>query len=217
MKPALPADLDFALKIAELHGHLLVGDELVKQSQWTAALPHFLHPSEELYGDLRDRLKEYNTPPFETALKVLARIVKAKNGGADYEAAVKAVKDALEAADAGLKAKQSNWGTFTVETTLELLKESAREYQQAVVKGRIAKAVEYQDARGFIWHGEKLLESVASDLEKKDVDALRRAREAIGELMKAFPSPVPPKTPVKDYGAVLGDVSRVELAAGRLL
>ena len=46
----LPPDLDFALKIAQMRGHLLVGDELVKQGQWAAALPHFLHPSEELYG-----------------------------------------------------------------------------------------------------------------------------------------------------------------------
>ena len=40
----------FALRIALMRGHLLVGDELVKQQQWNAALPHFLHPSEEIYG-----------------------------------------------------------------------------------------------------------------------------------------------------------------------
>ena len=58
----LPADLDFALRIAQMRGHLLVGDELVKQGQWAAALPHFLHPGEELYGPIRGRLKDYNTP-----------------------------------------------------------------------------------------------------------------------------------------------------------
>ena len=40
----LPPDLAFAARIALLRGHLLVGDELVKQQQWNAALPHFLHP-----------------------------------------------------------------------------------------------------------------------------------------------------------------------------
>src|SRR3954468_21794183 len=34
----LPPDLDFALKIAQIRGHLLVGDELVKQGEWAAAL-----------------------------------------------------------------------------------------------------------------------------------------------------------------------------------
>src|SRR5207244_2470667 len=50
----LPPELAFAVRIALLRGHLLVGDELVKQQQWNAALPHFLHPTEELYGDLKD-------------------------------------------------------------------------------------------------------------------------------------------------------------------
>src|SRR5438067_2075714 len=40
----LPPDLAFAVRLALLRGHLLVGDELVKQKQWNAALPHFLHP-----------------------------------------------------------------------------------------------------------------------------------------------------------------------------
>src|SRR6185369_4646864 len=43
----LPPDLAFAVRLALLRGHLLVGDELVRQKQWNAALPHFLHPIEE--------------------------------------------------------------------------------------------------------------------------------------------------------------------------
>src|SRR6201989_1049762 len=34
----LPPELAFAARIALLRGHLLVGDELVKQQQWNAAL-----------------------------------------------------------------------------------------------------------------------------------------------------------------------------------
>src|SRR5262249_394591 len=67
----LPPELAFAVRIALLRGHLLVGDELVRQQQWNAALPHFLHPGEELYGDLKDQLANYNVPPFDTALKTL--------------------------------------------------------------------------------------------------------------------------------------------------
>ena len=107
---ALPPDLDFALRIAQMRGHLLVGDELVKQGQWAAALPHFLHPSEELYGPIRGKLKDYNTPQFATALKLLATTVKQKKGGDDYAKAWKGVEDALAAADAGVKAKQAGDG-----------------------------------------------------------------------------------------------------------
>jgi hypothetical protein len=213
----LPPDLDFALRIAQIRGHLLVGDELVKEGQWNAAYPHFRHPTEELYGGIRARLKEYKTPPFEAALKALANAVKSKKGGEPYDKAFKAVRDALAATDEGLKAKQQNWDAFTVEAALETLKSATGEYQEAIIKGRIAKPVEYQDARGFILHAEKMFDAVAPGLEKKDADAFKHVRDAFAELKKAFPTPMPPKTPVKDYGAVLGDVSRVELSAGKLM
>ena len=95
---SLPPELAFAVRIALIRGHLLVGDELVKQQQWNAALPHFLHPGEEIYGDIKEELADYKVPPFDTALKVLADAVKAKKGGNDYTKALKAVNDALVAA-----------------------------------------------------------------------------------------------------------------------
>jgi len=213
----LPSDLDFALKVAQMRGHLLVGDELVKEGQWNAAYPHFRHPTEELYGPIRARLKDYKTPPFEAALKVLASVVKAKKGGDDYERALKAVTDALDAADRALKDKQANWDSFTVETALEMLKSATGEYQQAIVKGRIAKPVEYQDARGFVWQAERMIAGIAPMLETKDADALDQIRAVFADLKKTWPAAMPPTTPVKDYGAVLGDVSRIELAAGKLM
>ena len=213
---ALPPDLDFALRIAQMRGHLLVGDELVKAGQWAAAMPHFLHPSEEIYGRIRAQLKDYNTPQFSSALKLLANTVKQKKGGEDYDRAWKAVQDALAAADAGIKAKQASDG-FVVESALELLKSATGEYQEAIVKGRIAKPVEYQDARGFVWQAEKMIESVAPALEKKDAEALKHVRDGFAELKKTWPSAMPPKAPVKDYAAVLSDVSRIELSVGKLM
>src|SRR5215475_12668878 len=212
----LPPDLDFALKIAQIRGHLLVGDELVKEGQWAAALPHFLHPSEELYGPIQGRLKGYNTPPFAAALKALAATVKQKKGGEDYANALKSVEDALAAADAGVKAKQPSEG-FAVETALELVKSATNEYEEAIVKGRIAKPVEYQDARGIIWQSEQMIEAQTAALEKKDAAELKPVRDGFAELKKAWPAAMPPKTPVKDYAGVLNDVSRIELAIGKLM
>jgi hypothetical protein len=213
----LPPELAFAARIALLRGHLLVGDELVKQQQWNAALPHFLHPGEEIYADIKDQLADYNVPPFEAALKTLAAAVKARKGGNEYTKALNAVNDALVAADAGMKAKQSNWPGFVLAAAIEALRTATGEYQAAIVNGKIAKPVEYQDARGFIWQAERMIESVAPDLQKKDPAALRDVRKALAELRKAFPSPMPPRAPVKEHGAVLADVSRVELAASHLM
>ena len=213
----LPPDLAFAARVTLLRGHLLVGDELVRQQQWNAALPHFLHPTEEIYGDIRDQLAGYRVPPFDGSLKALSDVVKAKKGGAEYTKALKAVHDALGAADAGMKAKQSDWPGFVVEAAVEALKAATGEYQQAVVGGKIAKPVEYQDARGFILQADRMIESVAPDLQRKDTAALDQVRAGLAELKKAFPSPMPPRTPVKDYGGVLADVSHIELAAGKLM
>jgi len=116
-----------------------------------------------------------------------------------------------------MKARQSNWSGFVVEAAVEALKAASGEYQQAIVGGRIAKPVEYQDARGFIWEAERMVESVAADLQKQNAPALREVRAGMAELKLAFPSPMPPRTPVKDHAAVLGDVSRIELAAGKLM
>jgi len=213
----LPPDLAFAVRVTLLRGHLLVGDELVRQQQWNAALPHFLHPTEEIYGDIRDQLAGYQVPPFDGSLKALSEVVKAKKGGAEYTKALKAVHDALGAADAGMKAKQSDWPGFVVEAAVEALKAATGEYQQAVVGGKIAKPVEYQDARGFILQADRMIESVAPDLQQKDPAALGQMRAGLVELKKAFPSPTPPRTPVKDYGGVLAEVSKIELAAGKLM
>jgi hypothetical protein len=127
------------------------------------------------------------------------------------------VNDAVAAADAGVQAKQDNWPGFVLEAAVEALKSAAGEYQNAIVGGRIVKPVEYQDARGFVWEADRMIEGVAPDLQKKDAAALGQIRAGLAELKKAFPAPMPPRTPVKDYGAVLSDVSRIELAAGKLM
>ena len=212
----LPPDLAFAVRIALLRGHLFIGDELVKQKQWNAALPHFLHPIEELYDDMRAPLADYKISPFDDALKALADVVKAKNGN-DYVKRLKAVSDALAAVDVAMTEKQTDWPGFVAEAAIESIKTAAGEYENALVDGRIAKPVEYQDARGFIWQGARMIDSVAAGLHKKDAAALNAVRSGLAELKKVFPAAMPPKRPVKDHAALLAIIARVELAAGKLM
>ena len=37
------------------------------------------------------------------------------------------------------------------------------------------------------------------------------------ELKKAFPSAMPPRTPVKDHAGLLAIIARIELSAGKLM
>ena len=212
---SLPPDQGFALKMALMRGHLLVGDELVNQAQWDAAFPHFLHPGEELYGDIKDDLKTYKTPPFEKALKALSARVKARKAGPEYDKALKAVIGALDKADAGVKAKQKEWTQVVAANVVEVLKVAASEYELAITDGKFSKPVEYQDSRGFVLHAERMLDSVAPALEKKDAEALRQMRADFVELKKAWPAALPPAAPVLDHGAVLARVSRIELHASK--
>ena len=62
-----------------------------------------------------------------------------------------------------------------------------------------------------------MIEGLSPALEKKDAGALKHVRDAFAELKKAWPAAMAPKTPVKDYAAVLSDVSRIELHVGKLM
>src|SRR4051794_22331541 len=49
----LPRTLRVFRNLQLIRGHLLVGNELVEQGRWADALPHFLHPSAEVYPKIR--------------------------------------------------------------------------------------------------------------------------------------------------------------------
>ena len=74
---SLPPELAFAVRIALIRGHLLVGDELVKQQQWNAALPHFLHPGEEIYGDIKEALARQGAEVNSAGPDQFAAIIRA--------------------------------------------------------------------------------------------------------------------------------------------
>jgi len=98
---------------------------------------------------------------------------------------------------------------------VEVLGSAAGEYEEAIASNRIVNPVEYQDARGFVWQADKLLASVGPDLAAKDADAVKAAQAAFEDLKQAWPSPLPPKAPVRDMSAVLAGMSKIELQIAR--
>ena len=212
----LPPDFQFALTLALIRGHLLVGDELVRAGKWDAALPHFLHPTEELYGGIKDKVADYHTPAFDTALLKLADVVKEKSS-ATYTNALQSVTNALDTGEAGVKAKEADWPSFVVATAIMALKAAISEYEEAIVNGQIAKPVEYQDSRGFVWQAERMIDSVSQDLARKDPAALKSVSAGLAQLKKAWPTATPPRTPVKSAAAVADEVANIQRAAAKLM
>ncbi|QRM30767.1 hypothetical protein [Microvirga sp. VF16] len=201
--------------IEMIRGHLLVGAELIEAGRWADALPHFLHPEEEIYASIRDQLKTFNVAPFQVALKALSQTVKAKNQEA-YARARAALDERLAAAETAVKAKEENGPYFVLETALEVLQQAADEYEEAVEKGRIANVVEYQDARGFVLEVDRLVGTVMPAATAKNVDAAKALQASLNELKATFPSVTPPKQAVKDSGEFLSSVSKFELQLGNL-
>jgi hypothetical protein len=211
----LPPSVHLYRGVEMIRGHLLVGNELIEAGRWADALPHFLHPEEEIYPSLREELKTYNVGPFQVALKALSQTVKAKNKEA-YTRARAALDERLAATETAVKAKEENGTYFTFETALEVLQQAANEYEEAIEKGRIANVVEYQDARGFVMEVDRLVGSAMSAAAAKDADAAKAIQASLDELKAAFPAVTPPKQPVKDHGAFLSSIAKFELQLGRL-
>jgi len=214
---SLPANIKFLRDIGLIRGHLLVGNELAGEGHWSEGLPHFLHPVEEIYEAIRRPLKEKHMADFDAALKALAQTVKSRKREA-YDAAWERVDARLNEIERAEKAAAgAHWPQTTVATVLALLQSATGEYGQAIEKGRIAKPVEYQDSRGFVFYAGKLLASVSGDLAKINPEAAGSLTSVLGGLKAAWPTAVPPPKPVMDHAAVLAATSRFELAAGPFL
>jgi hypothetical protein len=212
---ALPPDVAFGRFIALIRGHLLTGEELVKQRDWSDAHAHFMFPLEEIYGVIREDLRSYKTPPFDAALKALARTVQ-RRSVKQYAKARAKVEDALAAADVNLKGRQPNWPRFELTVAIEMVKAAAEEYEDAITNGRIAHPVGYRTARGFILQADRMIDSVAGELAAKNAEALRDLREGLSQLKQAFATVDAPKRPPIDDAALLGIIARIEQAAGKL-
>ena len=196
--------------IALMRGHLLVGDELIRQDRWDDAIVHFLHPAEELYGVMERYIKLHKVTPFSRELKAQAEAVKAKRLGA-YEQNAKVVQQRLTAALEKFKTYMTPpISSYTVRTVNEVLKVAALEYDAAIEDGKFVNPMEYQDSRGFVWTAEAMYADAAKDLEKIDAGRLPEIRKLIGEMKTAFPSAMPPQAPVMDSKALESLASRIE-------
>jgi hypothetical protein len=201
----------FYRDIELMRGHLLVGQQLIDLDLWDEALPHFLHPSEELYGLMERYIKLHSMQPFARELQALAQTVKAKRKGA-YAQALKPVEQRLEAALAVAKSFMRPAQKFAIQSAVEVLRTAQSEYEAAMENGVFVKPVEYQDSRGFVWRAEQVIEAAAGVQPRPIAAELRaKVRTAFAKLKAAWPSPLPPPRPVLEVGQISALISEIEL------
>jgi hypothetical protein len=194
-----------------VRGHLLIGQQLLDLGLWDEALPHFLHPSEELYGLMEKYIKLHNMQPFGRELQALAQTVKTKRKGA-YEQALKAVHQRLDAALTVAKTFMRPAQKFAIQSAIEVLRTAQSEYEASIENGMFTKPVEYQDSRGFVWRAERVIEAEAASRPRPiAAEQLAKVRTAFAELKTAWPAPLPPAAPVLDASKMSALISEIEL------
>ena len=204
----------FYRDIELMRGHLFIGRELIELNLWDEALPHFLHPTEELYALMEKYIKLHRIQPFKRELDALAQAVKAKRKGA-YEQGLKVAERRLDAALKVAKGFMTPVRNFTVRSAVEVLKVAQSEYEAALKDGTFALPVEYQDSRGFVWQAERMFEQSSKQLARVDKDSLAKIRASFARLKKAWPAPMPPAQPVLEVSEISGLISDIELHISR--
>jgi hypothetical protein len=213
---AAPPDEAFLLQLLLMKGHLRVGRELVDQGLWNDALPHFLHPTEEIYKELAPALNERKVAPFDKDLAALAALVKSRNEAGGVLAAHAAVLAKIEAATGALSAETRARPAFVFAVAERLLDVAVSEYKAALEGERVANPVEYQDSRGFVWAAEELVMALAPAMKAKDAQAFAALESSFTALKRAWPAVVPGTGAATPLAEVQANASRVVLAMSRL-
>jgi DNA uptake protein ComE-like DNA-binding protein len=210
-------DVDYMTKLGLMKGHLLVAKELIDLKKIDQAEPHIGHPVEEIYADVEEQLNERKVKEFKTPLISLHEQVKA--GGKDaaklstnFAASMKSVEDAIT----GLPATQRTLPSFALQVIAGLLDSANSEYTAAIANDKIAQAVEYQDSRGFVLYSQELYKAIEPQLTKSNAVAATSIGKSLKDVAKAWPSAIPPATPVLPTAEVTKLVKSIESESAKI-
>lgn len=182
-------DADFAMRLALIEGHLMVGRELIEAGQTQNALPHFGHPVRELYSDMIPVIVRRGGEQFDRDLIALEGLAAQENNSATFRTAFDAALAKVRAARALIPAEKWSDDAFTLGLIADTAGVASQEYRNALVGGRIDSLIEYHDARGFIFY----LSDMLANYQGTD-PRLAQARTTVAEL-RAFVEPLNPPNP----------------------
>ncbi len=210
-------DVDYMVKLGLMKGHLLVAKELIDLKKIDQAEPHIGHPVEEIYADVEEQLNERKVKEFKTPLISLHDQVKA--GGKDaaklstnFASSMKSVEDAI----AGLPATQRTSPSFALQVIAGLLDSADAEYTAAIANNKISQAVEYQDSRGFVLYSQELYKTIEPQLTKSNAAVATSIGKSLTDVVKAWPSAIPPAAPVLPPTEVTKLVKSIESESAKI-
>jgi len=203
-------DVDYMSKLGLMKGHLLVAKELLDQNQPKQAEPHIGHPVEEIYVDVEDQLNERKVKEFKTSLVSLQDLVKSNPKAAKLKTDFTSSMQAVDGAIAALPEAQRSKTGFVLQTINELLDSANSEYGAAIANGKISAPIEYQDSRGFVIYANELYKGISSQMVKDFPEAHKSIETSMAELVKVWPSAIPPVAPVKTSDDVTKLVKTIE-------
>lgn len=210
-------DVDYLHKLALMKGHMLIAGELLALNRPDQAEAHLRHPVEEIYSELVDQFGERQVPEFKNELTKVQDLVKAKPNDAQVKPEYDKALAAIDKAIAALPATQRQAPPFVLKVINNVFDTASAEYTAAIANGKIKEAIEYQDSRGFVTYAQDTLyQSIAAKLTLEDAAAHQKLTSTMTALRKAWPTAIPPATPVLTVAEVVKKVKTIEQTAAPL-
>jgi hypothetical protein len=190
-------DIDYMTKLGLMKGHLLVAKELLDQNQPKQAQPHIGHPVEEIYVDIEEQLNERKVKEFKSNLVGLTDLVKSNPKDAKIKTNFITSVQAVDSAIAILPTEERSKPEFVLQVINGLLDAANSEYGAAISNGKITAPIEYQDSRGFIVYSQELYKAISSQMVQEYPESHKAIDTALVELVKVWPTAIPPAQAVK--------------------
>jgi hypothetical protein len=203
-------DVDYMTKLGLMKGHLLVAKELLDQNQPKQAQPHIGHPVEEIYVDVEDQLEERKVKEFKSTLISLTDLVKSNPKDAKIKTNFTTSVQSVDGAIAVLPTEERSKPEFVLQVINGLLDAANSEYGAAIVNGKITAPIEYQDSRGFIVYSQELYKGISSQMVQENPEAHKAIDTAFVELLKVWPTAIPPAKAVNTPEDVTKLVKTIE-------
>jgi Helix-hairpin-helix motif len=185
-------DIDYMTKLGLMKGHLLVAKELLDQNQPKQAQPHIGHPVEEIYIDVEEQLEERKVKEFKSNLVSLTDLVKSNPKDVKIKTNFTTSVEAVDNAIAALPTQERSQPEFVLQVINGLLDAANSEYGAAVANGKITAPIEYQDSRGFVVYSQELYQSISSQMTQEHPESHKAIDTAFMELVKVWPTAMPP-------------------------
>jgi len=149
-------DVMFASSIVEIRGHLLQAIENKRVNDLEHAIPHTVHPTAELYPNIKDRIAEKDPQlanSIENKLLSLqkdARVLTVEEFNDRVDGINSLLHKALFNYDIIASDKLQGAG-FWASVLLQVLDDASDEYEEGdIEEGKVKNVIEWQDAIGFV-------------------------------------------------------------------